>query len=140
MLRPIGMRQLRVFAVLIPLACGARTADVCLIPAGTYVAHFTVVGAQSPCASIPDQMVTIEGDGAIAGGSTSADGGSTRCEISVGYSTCESSLICLTEASGIITSVSTTLRLHAGAVSGRESISTTNPALYVHCDYDITME
>jgi hypothetical protein len=141
----MSTRQLCVVAVewslllLIPAACGARTANVCLIPAGTYVQHFTVVGAESPCPSISDQMVTIENDGAIAGGSGAADGGWPHCEINVGSSTCESSLICDTEASGISTIVSTTLTLQAGSVSGKESIITTDPMLFPHCDYDITI-
>lgn len=140
---PMSTRQLCVVAVdwslllLTPVACGARTANVCLIPSGTYVQHFTVVGAD-PCPSIPDQMVTIENDGAIAGGS-GADGGWPHCEINVGSSTCESSLICDTKASGISTIVSTTLTLQAGSVSGKESIVATDPMLFSHCDYDITI-
>jgi hypothetical protein len=135
------LRGGRSLLLLVIVDCGARAADVCSIPAGTYVTHFTQSGPAVPCPNIPDQMVTIKGDGTIAGGSDAADGGWPRDEVDVNSSTCTSTLITDTgaAASGIRTIVFTTITLHGGSVSGKQTIDTTNPMVYPNCSYDITL-
>jgi hypothetical protein len=127
--------------LLIVVHCGARTANVCLIPAGTYVTHFSQKGPAVRCPNVPDHIVIIDGDGAIAGGSDPADGGWPHNEVGVDSSTCTSTLITDTGAgpSGIRTIVFTAITLHAGSVSGMETIDTTNPMAYPKCPYDITL-
>jgi hypothetical protein len=121
--------------------CGGRSAAVCVVPAGTYVTHFTHSGSAVPCPNIPDQMLTIDGDGTIAGSSDAADGGSPRDQVDVDSSTCTSSrtMDTVDGPSGIRTISSTTIMLHGGSVSGKETIDTTNPTAFPHCSYDITL-
>ncbi len=55
--------------------------------------HFTQNAPTVPCPSIPDQMVRIEDDGTISGGSNGTDGGWPRDEVDVDSSACSSTLI-----------------------------------------------